>query len=193
MNKIITFIGHSPQGSHKLRIVLPLILILLTISCQIDGEKKVDRSKFNFKTGDDTELFFKNIRQSEYELEVNEAAKLHVFRHNNRPLTDSIPWLNPAIVINYLQDEAYLLLEPSPLLENQKDWAVHTGLDTFQLSTPNRAENLEFASRIYEHLKVGDSLWIRTDDGFVQFLSNKKDSEAFRITLSDYYRLTRIF
>ena len=55
--------------------VLFCIMFLMQYSCQIDRDKKVNFEDFNFKTGDDTEIFFKNMRQSYYDLEENKAAK----------------------------------------------------------------------------------------------------------------------
>ncbi len=192
MIKIRIFRIHIP---FNLVFVLFLVPALLVTGCRLDGDREVDRSRFTFRTGDDTELFFKNVRQSDYEMEANEAAKFNVFRHENRPQADSLPWINPAIVVNYLQDEAYILIESSPALQDLDELQViHVaGLDTLILETPNREENLEFASRIYEHLQKGDSLVIYDGKNYVPFLADRSHYEAFRITLSDYYRLTRVY
>lgn len=192
MTKNRIFKDHIPQKSS---FVISLTIILLAVSCRIDSDKEVDRGRFSFRTGDDTELFFKNVRQSDYELEVNEAARFHVFRHDKRPSSDTLAWINPAIVINYLQDEAYILLEPSPVLRDLDTLEVlhRASVDTIRLTLPNREQNLEFASRIYEHLKKGDSLLVFTGKRYVPFLPDREHSEAFRIAMSDYYRLTRIF
>lgn len=180
---------------HKLIFSTFIIPFLAMYGCTLDAEKVVDRSKFSFKTGDDTEIFFKNVRQSEYDLEVNVAAKFNVFRHEDRLQEDSIPWLNPAIVMNYLQDEAYILLEPTPAMAQFDVWEVilEKRQDTLRMSLPNRENNLEFASRIYEELKQGNPVMIYTGNDTVSFNSYPNASEAFRITLSDYYRLTRIY
>lgn len=195
MTKIRIFRGHIPHRCNNLASAYLLIFLILFAGCQIDSDKKVERDKFLFKTGDDTELFFKNVRQSDYDLETNEAAKFNVFRHEDRPLEDSVLWITPAIVMNYLQDEAYILLEPSQLLVSEDELVVvhAASYDTLRLATPNREENLEFASRIYEHIKTGDTLLIRTGNKYKPFLMDRTEAEIFRVTMGDYYRLTRIF
>ncbi len=177
----------------KIKIV---VVSLLLSACQIDRDKTVDRSKFTFKTGDDTELFFKNMRQSYYELEENKEAGLNVFRLKKRIVDDSAAVLNLAIVVNYLQDEAYILLEPGkrlqqydPLAVLWKD-AVSNSSGEFRLDAMNRESMLEFGSLLFEGIEANYSLTL--PDG-APFLASQAERQAFRITMSDYYRLTRIF
>ncbi len=177
----------------------PLILFILAglFSCNIDRDKSVDREKFKFRTGDDTELFFKNVRQSDYNLEENQAAGLRVFRHENIQPADSVPVIVPAIVMNVLQDEAYILLEPANGLEAEDPLTIvligSTDSDTLKLELPNRENNLEFATRIYEHLQAGGRFNVILNGNYVPFLADPDYRESFRITMGDYYRLTRIY
>lgn len=175
-----------------------VIFIIVFVSCKIDHDKKIDREKFNFKTGDDTELFFKNMRQSYYDLEENEAAKFNVFRYEDRVQKADHPLLNLAIVINYLQDEAYLLLEPDEHLRNQERleilWSSETGTEgTIVLENYNREEMLEFASQVYEALQKKADFELKSEDGTDPILTDQQEREAFRVTVSDFYRLTRIY
>ena len=54
------------------------------VGCSVNADKKVSLENFEFKTGDDTELFFKNVRQSYYDLEEKKAANfnLSILRQN---------------------------------------------------------------------------------------------------------------
>ena len=177
----------------------PLILFMLAglVSCNIDKDRSVDRGKFEFRTGDDTELFFKNVRQSDYNMEDNQAAGLRVFRHENILPADGVPVIVPAIVMNILKDEAYILLEPGNGLEDEDPLTLvlsGTGQsDTLKLEIPNRENNLEFATRIYEHIQQGGSFRVMVKGSYADFLTDSRYREAFRITMSDYYRLTRIY
>ena len=171
-------------------------LLLVVCSCQIDKDKGIDRDKFTFKTGDDTELFFKNMRQSYYDLEENQAAKFNVFRFKKRIQDDSKAILNLAIVINYLQDEAYILLEPSGSLTNDPPWVVNWA-DTvsntsgqFKLEAMNRDNMLEFGTLLFEGIEQNYTFTLAEG---TPFLNSSKEREAIRITMTDYYRLTRIF
>ncbi|MEM1409077.1 MAG: hypothetical protein AAGG59_19990 [Bacteroidota bacterium] len=173
-----------------------LIFILITVfSCHINADKKVTLDNFEFKTGDDTELFFKNVRQSYYDLEENQAAKFNLFRFSDRAVSDALPILNLAIVINYLQDEAYLFLEPNEILVAYEPLIIGWENTTdgtkgqYKLQAMNREGMLSFSTKIYNSLLANHEL-VLTDGTAI--LSSKKQREAFRITMADYFRLTRL-
>lgn len=184
---------------NRLNLNAILVMLILALSgCNIDRDRAVNREKFTFATGDDTELFFKNVRQSAYDKEVNEASGFQIFRHRDRINSDSLPVLNLAIVLNILKDEAYLFLEPSQPLSGEEELVVFAtsdsgAPDTLRLSTQNRDTYLEFASQIYEGIQQGAGFHIRQGDTWVPILADKDEREVFRITISDYYRLTRIY
>ena len=172
------------------------ILALLLVGCQLDSDKAVRNDKFTFKTGNDTQLFFKNLRQSYYEKEVNEAAKFDVYRLTKRFKNDSLPVINLAIVNNYLRDEAYLLIEPSKVAEVMP-LIIHSLSDTTDTITPirleaqNRESMLAFASAIYQDLLRGNHFKIALQDTIRPILHSPLEREAFRITMFDYFRLVR--
>ncbi|MEO1051568.1 MAG: hypothetical protein AAFX87_13135 [Bacteroidota bacterium] len=180
------------------QIVILLSGLIWLGSCQIDGDKQVDRDKFDFKTTDDTELFFKNVRQLYYDLEELPAGNLNVFRIKSRNTSDNTPVINIAIVMNWLKDEAYVLIEPSSVLaesgslslkwENQESGTS----GQIELSSRGKEAMLEFATRVYEEVKNGSSFSIDDDDN-TPILVDSEEREAIRKTMSDYYRLTRIF
>jgi len=180
---------------------LPLVFICFFTGCKLDSDKKIDRNKFTFKTGDDTELFFKNMRQSYYDLEENKAAKFNVFRFEDRLKTDSIPVINLAIVNNYLHDEAYLLVEPNEYLADIDPLKIAFKIehdstskaDTVVLEQYNHESMLEFSSQLYEALLKDAKFKVAYEDTWPTILSSKEEREAFRITVSDYYRLTRVY
>ncbi|UII28007.1 hypothetical protein LVD15_06170 [Fulvivirga maritima] len=176
---------------------ISIILVLIITSCNIDSEKGVDLTDFDFKTGDDTEIFFKNVRQSYYDLEENKTANLNIFRFEDRVKESAHPVLNLAIVFNYLQDEATLLIEPLNLtLEDSLEVITYQDEqqgDTLTLSSFNRSAMLTFINDIYQHMLKGNKFKIKTERGYEELLSTKQEREAFRLTVSDYYRLTRIY
>ncbi|UII33749.1 hypothetical protein LVD17_07950 [Fulvivirga ulvae] len=185
----------SPQIMKNMLFVAVAVLLY---SCKIDHDKKVDRAKFSFKTGDDTELFFKNMRQSYYDLEENSVAKFNIFRYKDRVQEADHQLLNLAIVINYLQDEAYLLLEPDESLRDQDRLEViwsgeaETG-GTILLENYNREGMLEFVSQVYEALQKKARFTLKLEGEELPLLDDPREREAFRITVSDYYRLTRVY
>ena len=176
---------------------LLLLLFIMLIGCQLDSGKTIDREKFTFKIGTDTQLFFKNMRQSYYDFEANEAAGLKTYRFAKRLKSDSLPLLNLAIVINYLDDEAYLLLEANEVVGELPIHIIST--DTAQVSKilmleeMNRESMLNFIADIYEGILAKNQYQIKIDSTAQPILVSHEEREAFRITVSDYFRLTRVY
>ncbi len=177
--------------------LIPLYCLLFIQACGIDKDKKVDREKFTFKTGSDTQLFFKNVRQSYYDLEENKAAKFNVFRFKKRVKESNLPILNFAIVVNYLKDEAYLLLEPSKtvgelpvVIQSVNDSTGVSG--QIILESQNPKSTLDFAADLYDAMQEGHAFSLIQNSKRIQMFNNQLSREAFRITISDYYRLTRV-
>ncbi|MBL6446219.1 hypothetical protein JMN32_07860 [Fulvivirga sp. 29W222] len=138
------------------------------------------------------------MRQSYYDLEENKAAKFNIFRYEDRVREADHPLLNLAIVINYLHDEAYLLLETNEYLQRQDhieiDWSGEQGsIGTIVLDDYNREGMLEFASQVYEALQQKAHFTVQAEDRAIPILEDQKEREAFRVTVTDYYRLTRVY
>lgn len=175
------------------KLIYATLILVLSQSC-LDRNREVKRDKLTFKTGDDTELFFKNVRQLYYDLQENSAAKLNVFRLKKRVESEDHPIINLAIVMSYVKDEAYILVEPNELIGLDKievEWQHENDKGTIALEDFNRDKMLEFASAIYEGIEKGYDFKITGKEG--EFLKDNAEREAFRVTMSDYYRLTRVF
>jgi hypothetical protein len=183
---------------NALRLFLVLFSFGLIISCQLDRNKKVERQKFQFKVGADANLFFRNVRQIYYDRESPDG-KWRAYRLSDRTKEVQGHGITAVIVIHWLKDEAYLLIEPTGQLGDEETISVvvrnpKTDLqDTVQLKERGRERMLEFGSKIYEATQNESQLSVLLKGKYVPLFENDIDREAFRITLSDYYRLTGIF
>jgi len=175
-----------------------LLLILLLAGCKIDREKPVDRAKFNFEIGDDSELFFRNVRQIYYD-RSSPDGKWQAYRFKDFYEGNDRPLIVPVIVINWLKDEAYLLIDTNELLGAEDSLSViitnaltHRS-DTVVLDQRGRENMLEFASSLYEAIQKNEDMNVKWKGEYVPLLHEQADRESFRITLADYYRLIRVF
>jgi hypothetical protein len=104
-----------------------------------------------------------------------------------------------VIVINWLNDEAYLLIETNDFLGDEDFLRAVIAdrdslkTDTITLNQRGRERMLEFGSRLYEGIMANHDIQIQYKGAFVPILTEESDRETFRITMADYYRLTRIF
>ncbi len=163
-------------------------------ACTLDGKKSVDREKFHFKMGDDSELFFKNVRAIYYDRSTAPDGKTEVYRFSDRYTGQDRPMITPAIVINWLQDEAYILVENNELLDAEPYLSVVIQ-DSIAVDLRQRGRDrmLEFCSRIYEGIQNGQDIRVKQDTRLAPLFTTDNDREAFRVTMADYYRLTRVF
>jgi hypothetical protein len=175
-----------------------LVLLLFALACKIDRDKPVDRSKFSFKIGSDSQLFFRNTRQIFYDRQSPDGT-WQAYRFSDRYTGNNRLVLTPVIVINWIKDEAYLLIEPSDGLLNEDELRViimdstRQAADTVILQERGRERMLEFGSQLYEALQSKKEMLVLTNQQYVPILTEDIDREAFRVTMADYYRLTRIF
>lgn len=174
------------------------LIILLLSGCKIDRDKTVDRAKFQFEMGDDSELFFRNVRQIYYDRSSPDGT-WQAYRFSDRYTGNDRPLIIPVIVINWLEDEAYLLIESNDFLSDEDFLRVvitdmnSLTTDTVTLNQRGRESMLEFGSRLYEAILSNHKVDIQKNGEFLPVLTQEVDREAFRITLADYYRLTRVF
>ena len=174
------------------------VIFLLLISCKIDRDRKVDRTKFQFEIGDDSELFFRNVRQIYYDRSSPDGT-WQAYRFSKHYSGNDRPVIIPVIVINWMKDEAYLLIETNDLLSEEEFLTVvitdidSLKTDTITLNQRGRERMLEFGSQLYEAIMSNQEIKVQKDGDFIPILTEELDKEAFRITLADYYRLTRIF
>lgn len=174
-----------------------IILIILGLTaCNPDKNKRANPEALRFGTTDDSEIFFRNLRQTDYDFEYNEAANFRVYRHEDWPDSAAYPLLKPAIVHNWRQSMAYLLLEPNDRLPESRISIYWKTPDeqqqgTYSFTYGSKEEHLVFAGKLYESLLDGHRLFLIRNNDTLPFLDKADDREAFRITLLDYYRLTR--
>ncbi|MFM8912904.1 MAG: hypothetical protein ACKOE6_08325 [Flammeovirgaceae bacterium] len=178
------------------RRIFILLVSVAIFGCKIDRDKKVDRSKYSFIIGDDAELFFRNVRQIYYDRSSPDGT-WQAYRFANRFKGEDHPAILPVIVINWLKDEAYLLIDTNQALSNEDFLRVKikTQNDSFvvDLDERGRERMLEFGSVIYEAIQRNDSVFIWYNGRYQPILTDADERESFRIPMADFYRLTRVF
>lgn len=177
--------------------IIFFLLIIFSFSCNVDLQKKIEVENSKFSTSDASELFFKNVRQTDYDKVEMKEAKLNVFRIQERTPEADYPNLIPAIVINWRHDEAYLLIEPNSLVPQDSILIKWIKADTIQQGEykfhfGDKNDHFTFSSLIYESLVSDHNLFIIKEDDEIPILNKDKDREAFRKTVKDYYRLVEL-
>ena len=180
-------------------LLLPLLFALILSGCERHKEVGIDKDSPQFDMQDSNKLFFRNMRQSYYDLEEMKAAKMEVFRISERDTSGRAPVLQVKIVQHWSQDKAYAMIEPHALFE---------GMDTLKVSWADTASNTQgqyifpvaapqpvhyrFASEIYSSIQAGHQLKIELPKGPQPLFPTSDSREPFRKTMVDFYRLVSV-
>ena len=128
------------------------IVSLMLMSCKIDQDRKADPEKFAFEVREDADLFFRNVRQIYYD-RSSPDGRWQAYRLSDRYTGNERPMITPVIVIQWLEDEAYLLVESNEVLANEDALEVIIEKDTISLRERGRERMLQFTSKIYEGIQ----------------------------------------
>jgi hypothetical protein len=181
-----------------MKILRAITLLLLLISCNSDKRKQVELDEFAFKITNDSGLFFKNVRQLYYDFqEIPLGSNRFVYRLKNRSKSDEEPVLYPTIMINWLNDQANILIEVNeypeiPLTLNVKINCEEKEDIFIVLDERGRENMLDFANKIYDALIASCNLSLEINQEFIPLMRTEKSRIAFKKTMQDYYALVRL-
>jgi hypothetical protein len=174
-----------------------LVMLSMLVACE-NQSNTIDADLPVYDTTDGSELFFKNVRSPYYQLEELPEAGIRIFRHRDGAMADSSNTLNVALVMNWRMDKAYMLLEPTGQLRDQDTVDIFFTTDsiangTLHIAMGNTDDYYAGASRLYRLLKT-DSQIFYIDSGGVKLplFASRDHSEAFRLSVYDFYRLVEL-
>ena len=162
--------------------ILPALFLF---SCLLSTDQKVDLNDFDFSTTDDSEIFFKNVRQSEYEIIEMKEARMNIFQMTGLSQTSSL-W--PKIIHNWSLDQASIWLETDTALQKPISILITTptSSNTILFSGETRMEHLETSNAIFEAILDSSKVFVNDQEIFAMGSSQRKD---FRVVMNDYFRL----
>ena len=185
--------------NHFMLSLLVALMLSSLSSCRIDEGSRIDVGDLSYDTTDDSEMFFKNVRQLYYNKEELRNGGLTTFRLRKRNRDPEAPVINLAIVMHWRDDKAYILQEPSDYFSEMDPIPVilqatdSLPADTLNIRLETKQEMLIESAVIFEGIRQSRQFLVIRNGDVVPFLSNPQDRETFRVTMSDYLRLTRNF
>lgn len=162
------------------------------MSCHPDKHKPVESEDMRFTTTDASEMYFKNIRQSSYLVEQKPEAGINIYR--NKDFRKNEIWLEPILVINWRNDQAFLLMEEKQEESTDEVSFSRTSskneLLTFDKS--HHKNHTEFALLVYNSLLNGDTVLYHSEGEAIPLLQNDIQRTAFRKVVFDWLRIVEI-
>ena len=140
-------------------------------------------------------IFFKNVRSAYYDIESRRDAKMTVYRHGKRAKNPEEPTLVFSIILNQVNDEAYIFLEPNfedlPIRmkwlvpeKNQEGEIVFEGGDKFA--------HFEFAQQITPLLQGNALFEVLVKENWIPLWEDEKEKNAVLVTIEDYQKLINL-
>lgn len=178
---------------------LLLLGLVFLSACNIDKHKEIDVDKLNYHITDDSYLFFRNMRQIYYDIENMDKAGMRLYRWDDRVKEANHPLLNVTIAVNWRYDQAYAIMDENEAFKADtitiywQDKNLKTS-GRYQLSDHNKQDQLLFLTQLYGSLQKDQKLEYASNlhPEKTPFLTTKKEREAIRIPMVDYYRLTHV-
>ena len=169
--------------------------ILILCACAVNTSKEIDLEKLNFSYRDDAYLFFRNMRQTQYDLEIMQEGDWRIYRHADHPKDTSIFYFNVALVVNWRVNKAYPIIEMPAALQRDSfkaNWVSFESEETgiIKLKGDKRVDELYFVSQLYNQLTKETELFVFYHNERIPLFKSPDEKEAFRVTLYDFYRLT---
>ncbi len=178
----------------------PLLLALLSLVCACNRppEKAVQKTDPLFSTTQPSRLYFKNMRSFYYQQSTKPGTKIDVYVLKKNLQSTKRPKLVPIIADNWMEDEAYILLERSPHPYLNTDtltvrWeSEKTGESgVYQMAQPSVLAQYELANFMYIHLNSGHKLSFFTPDKeWEPLFTDPMEAQNFLTTIKDYNTLT---
>ncbi len=173
-----------------------IISLLIASACNPDKNKPIEEGKLIYTTNDASKLFFRNVRAGYYDKQTLELAKIDVYRMRNRNLTEDYPVLNLALVNNWLEDEAYIIMEPNSYYSVgdtiKVTWKADSlGQQQIDFIYGNKDNHTRFADKVYQNLGTLQTMEIHSGAESWPLFNRNEDRETFRKTMVDFYRLVQ--
>lgn len=180
---------------------LMLLIFFLETSCQHPQPPKEFTGNELFHTTDPSRLYFNNIRSTYYYKQRQPNTRIDIYKFRKLKQTRKEPLIQPKIVNNWMQDEAYIFLETNDYIGGFSDTLTvkwQSNRDTtngyYYLTLANKENQYQFARNLYESLKEKHYMEVKTKkNGFVPIFEDYAEQNNFRTTLNDYYRLTELY
>jgi len=187
----------SPELIRILKI-FGAVSIALVLLLSLFNDRRADNtgSRDEFYVTAASRIYFKNLRQSSYDLERRQDAKMDLFRYGKRETDTTQYVLNVALIINRVKDAAYLYFEPQGGLELENPLYIRWEKSSGQMAGSSfyqgdRFSHFQFVEEIFPLLGVEEDVKFeaKVNEEWIPILTSAQEIDALRITLKDYYRL----
>jgi len=143
-----------------------------------------------FRITDANRLYFLNVRSIHYDREQRRDANMTLFRHGKRVLPDSLPKVDPMIILNPIKDEAYIYFELiNADLPVQLQARLGNETQTIEFIQGNNKEHYQLMKKIKHLIDKDFEIYLVKTELQSPLWSSEKEKEILKTVFEDYFRL----
>ncbi len=167
-----------------------LLIVISVLGCNPDTVREVDIDSIGVSTTDASELYFKNMRRSEYDVEERKEQGLDIYTPENREDV-KYPMIELSIVHNWRNDNAFIMIQPNVYLTPGSQIKIGDTNITFE--SANMLEQAKVGGIIYNALLKDEQFYLVTGDETQPFLADGDDRKLVKSCLHDFFKLVEAF
>jgi hypothetical protein len=163
-------------------------IIIFLVTCETKKQTPISTESIVFQTTDQSELFFKNIRQSSYRLTEMKTAGINIFYPS---AFENEEWIiRPYLVHNWRIDKAFLMLEIKDSLITPKFEIGKVEIQKLVFIPETHLDQAIFGLQVYNSIIQHDSIFVLDHSGkLLPVFPTNELKEAYRITCVDFLQL----
>ncbi|WKK86269.1 hypothetical protein QYS48_04655 [Marivirga arenosa] len=172
-----------------------VILILLFSACSVNTSKKIELDGLRFNYADDAYIFFRNMRQTNYDLQVMEEGGWRIYRHEERKLDTSDFYFNISLVVNWRVNRVYPIIEMTKSINKANFEVIWQSLESeesgkISMEGEKRKDEMIFCAKLYNKMIDEVEIFTTYQNNKIPLFENSEQKEAFRISMYDFFRMT---
>lgn len=166
---------------------LGLVLVLSFFNGYRANNSGEDRT---FRVADANRLYFQNVRSIYYDREIRRDAGMTLFRHGKRFQSDTLPTLDLVILLNPVNENAFIYFE----LKNA-DWPVQIRAKSevldrvFEFANGNNMDHFNLLQELKPAIDQNFHFELIVGEKAHPLWSSEKEKTALKSVVEDYYRL----
>jgi len=181
----------TPELVKILKIFIFSSLALVLVFSFFDGYRANNSGEDRtFRVSDSNRLYFQNVRSIHYEREIRQDAAMTLFRHRKRLQTDTLPTLDPLIILNPQKDEAYIYFELT-----HAEWPIlikvtsSEGVESIEFANGNNQDHFNFFKKLTPTIDQNARYELVLGDKTFPLWNDEIEKDVVKTVAEDYFRL----
>ena len=175
--------------------IISIAIILGFGSCHPDKNKSVDLDQIRFQSTDASEIYFRNMRRSYYEMEERKEAAIELYTLSDYEAFEAA-MLKPTIAYNWRNDFVAVMLDASDKLKDEDNLVVifesAEGQQKMILNESDIKSQTTVALRLYNGILDNNEIFLVLNRQKVPLFKNNEEKQLFRITIFDFLRFVEM-